>query len=306
MPGIEIVSQLEGPHLDQIGELIEAATRVDGHEPLGEHKFLRIQRGDDLSAAILAVEGERIVGYAHTLTYGESEGRRQSCEIVVHPGFRRRGLGRKLLLHVVTHARSEGARRLDVWAYNNSPVSARLAADLGFRAERRLLHMDRALGDVPEPPPVPGTAIRSFRPGIEEEAWLSLNNRIFAGHPENGSWTLDDLQARMAQPWFRADDLLMLEVEGTLAGFCWLKLEERPGAGRAGEIYVIGTAAEYRGRGLGRYLLGRALAHLRTRAADTVAVYVDESNPAAVSLYDSAAFRHHHVDVCYSRDLPSQ
>jgi mycothiol synthase len=156
---------------------------------------------------------------------------------------------------------------------------------------------------VPAPAVAPGAALRAVRPGVDDEAWLALNNRIFAGHPENGEWTLDDLRGRMAQTWFDANDVLLLEADGALAGFCWLKVEERDNEGRVGEIYVIGIAPEQRGRGLARYLLGSALQHLRTRAADVAAIYVDESNEAAVSLYETSGFHYHHVDVCYSRDL---
>jgi mycothiol synthase len=97
----------------------------------------------------------------------------------------------------------------------------------------------------------------------------------------------------------------MLEVDGKLAGFCWVKVEERGDEGRMGEIYVIGTAPEYHGRGLGRYLLGEALRHLSGRDVRAVAVYVDQSNERAVALYWSFEFHHHHVDVLYSLPLPA-
>jgi mycothiol synthase len=98
----------------------------------------------------------------------------------------------------------------------------------------------------------------------------------------------------------------MLEVKGALAGFCWLKVEDRRDEGLVGEIYVIGTAPECRGMGLGRFLVARALRHLRERGTRIAAIYVDESNAAAVSLYGQAAFHHHHVDVCYTRDLGAE
>ena len=139
--------------------------------------------------------------------------------------------------------------------------------------------------------------------GDDDVRWLTLNNRIFAGHPENGSWSIEDLRARRSQPWFNPDDLLMLEVRGSLAGFCWLKVEGRPDEGLVGEIYVIGTAPECRGLGLGRLLVGHALRRLRERETRIAAIYVDEANLAAVSLYEGAGFHHHHIDVCYSRDL---
>ncbi|MBI2724371.1 MAG: hypothetical protein HYX50_04840 [Chloroflexi bacterium] len=64
MRQLQVVSLLDGRHLPQLQELLEAATRVDGHGPVGEHKFLRLQRGDDLAVAVLAFEGARLAGYA--------------------------------------------------------------------------------------------------------------------------------------------------------------------------------------------------------------------------------------------------
>ncbi len=303
MRHIEIVPQLDAQHLEQLPVLLSAATRADGHEPLGEHKFLRMQRGGDLGAAVLSFSDSELTGYAHTVTYGEGEDRRASCEFVVHPMHRRRGIGRMLLSQAIDHARDQQALRLDLWAYNDNPASARIAAEFGFHSARRLLHLHRHMRDVRHEPAPAGVRLRAFVAGVDDEPLLSLNNRIFAGHPENGAWTLDDLRARMAQPWFDANDVLLLEVDGRAAGFCWLKVEERGDDGRVGEIYVIGALPEYQGRGLGRYLVGEALWRLRARKVDAAAIYVDQANDAAVRLYESSGFHHHHVDVCYTRPL---
>ena len=306
MHHIEIISRLDVERVEELEELIDAATEADGHEPIGEHKFLRMRHGDDVTIGFLAYEERRLVGYAHTLTFRDGAERRVSTEIVVHPDVRRSGIGGALLQYVIRHAESEGAQRLDLWAYNDSDSSRAMTTAFNLEVTRRLMHMHRH----PGPPPIvatpEGVRIRPFRPGEDDERWLELNNRIFAEHPENGTWTLDDLRARMSQPWFRADDLLMLEVNGQLAGFCWVKVEERGDEGQVGEIYIIGTSPEYHGRGLGRYLLGEALRHLSRREVDAVAVYVDQSNERAVALYWSFEFHHHHVDVLYSMPLPAE
>ncbi len=306
MHHVEIVSQLETHHMEQLPALLDAATREDGHEPLGEHKFLRLQRGDDLSEAILAFEDGVLAGYAHTVTYGDADERRASCELVVDPALRRRGVGRTLLSQAIMAAQGKGALQLDLWAYNDTSASQRIAAQFAFTPARRLLHLHRHMRSAPLTDALPGATIRAVRPGKDDEAWLALNNRVFAGHPENGRWTLDDLRARMAQPWFRADDVLLLEAGGVLAGFCWLKVEERAAEGRVGEIYVIGTAPEYQGRGFGRYLLASALRRLREREASVAAIYVDQSNVAALGLYTANGFHYHHVDVCYTRGLGAE
>ncbi|MEX0751126.1 MAG: GNAT family N-acetyltransferase, partial [Dehalococcoidia bacterium] len=127
MHHLEVVSHTDVQHLDQLPELIEASTLADGHEPLGEHKFLRIQSGDDLALALVAYEAGRLAGYAHTLAYGDAASRRVSCEFVVHPQERGRGVGRLLLSRALEHAIGQGARSMDVWAYNDSRTSSHMA-----------------------------------------------------------------------------------------------------------------------------------------------------------------------------------
>ncbi|HUF53627.1 MAG TPA: mycothiol synthase [Dehalococcoidia bacterium] len=306
MHHVKVITRLEGQNIERLEELIEAATEADSHDPIGEHKFLRLKRGDDLAMGVLAYEESELVGYGHTLTYGIGGARRVSCEMIVHPAFRGGGIGRVLLDRIIQHAENEGARGLDMWAYNDHPAARAIAREYAFEETRRLLHMHRH----PGPPPVPdrpeGAAIRAFSPGEDDEFWVSLNNRIFADHPENGSWTVADLHARMVQPWFRSEDLLMLEVDGVPAGFNWLKVAEKRREGMVGEVYIIGTSPEYHGRGLGRYLLAEGLTHLSERGVDAVAVYVDQANQRAVALYWSFEFHHHHVDVLYSLPLPRQ
>jgi mycothiol synthase len=97
----------------------------------------------------------------------------------------------------------------------------------------------------------------------------------------------------------------MLEVDGKPAGFCWLKVQAKGDEGMVGEVYIIGTAPEYHGRGLGRHLLAEGLRHLSERGVDAVAVYVEQTNERAVALYWSFEFHHHHVDVLYSLPLPA-
>ncbi len=67
---------------------------------------------------------------------------------------------------------------------------------------------------------------RPFRPGLDEEAWLVVNNRAFDWHPEQGGWDTSTLKARESQPWFDPEGFLLHE-EGSprrLAGFCWTRV----------------------------------------------------------------------------------
>jgi len=127
---------------------------------------------------------------------------------------------------------------------------------------------------------------------------VALNARIFSSHPEQGSLTLDDLRDRIDEPWFDADDLLVLrDGDGRMVGYDWLKVEDD-----AGEIYVLGVDPELAGQGLGRSLLRAGFARLADRGISTADLYVEGDNEPALALYRSAGFVDQTVDIQYRRD----
>ena len=80
---------------DALG-LVRAATEEDGVSPLSEHVLLHLRYGGDPSArSFLRYAGDELAGYAHLDPTDPVAG--PSGELVIHPRFRRRGLGLELL-----------------------------------------------------------------------------------------------------------------------------------------------------------------------------------------------------------------
>jgi mycothiol synthase len=214
--------------------LAAAAAQTDGVGPLSEQVRLHLRYGGDPAARNLLLRlGPDLAGYAHLGFADPAEGR--SGELVIHPAYRRRGLGLALSRAVLAE---EGALPVRIWAHGDLPAAARLAAATGFRRVRSLWQMRRSLRDaVDEPRLPPGVSLRTFVPGQDEADWILLNARAFAGHPEQGKWTRADLEHREAAPWFDPDGFFLAERDGHLAGFHWTKIHKpeaaQPDAGHA-------------------------------------------------------------------------
>ena len=292
--------------------LAAAADRADGVGPLSEQVRLHLRYGGDPAARNLLLRlGPDLAGYAHLGFADPAEGR--SGELVIHPAYRRRGLGLALARAVLSE---ENALPVQLWAHGDLPAAARLAAATGFRRARALWQMRRSLRDaVDEPQLPPGISLRTFIPGQDEADWILLNARAFASHPEQGKWTRADLEHREAAPWFDPDGFFLAERDGHLAGFHWTKIHKpeavqpdagQPDAGQpgepVGEVYVVGVDPAEQGTGLGRALTLAGLRYLQERKMPAVMLYADGDNTAAIHLYTRLGFTHTATDVMYAHD----
>ncbi|MCX5120156.1 mycothiol synthase [Micromonospora sp. NBC_00362] len=278
--------------------LASAAGDTDGADPLDEHVLLRLRDADAPAVHLIArADDGTLTGYAHLDTTDPVAG--IGVELVVHPAYRRRGTGRALARGVLASATGP----LRAWAHGDHPSAAALAVDLGFARARVLWQLRRPLAAPLGEPRLPdGVALRAFRPGADDAAWLALNARAFAEHPEQGRWTSDDLRVRLAEPWFDPAGFLLAEetATGRLLGFHWTKVHERPGSARIGEVYVLGVEPTAHGGGLGRALTTAGLAHLRDRRGlDRVMLFVDDSNTGAVALYERLGFARWSAHINY-------
>jgi mycothiol synthase len=306
---VEVVGRLTPPQIAAVTAVVDNATEADGVRPLSEHVMLHLRYGGDESTRNLLIwRDSELVAYAHLDLTDPVEG--ASAEMVVAPALRRQGFGRT----VITAALEQVAGPLRLWAHGGLAEASLMAEHLGFRRVRVLLQLRRSLiAHLPSVTLPDGVTVRTFQPGVDDEAWLALNARAFAGHPEQGAWTLEDLHHRMAEHWFDPAGFFLAEtfVEGTpqLVGFHWTKVHgQHPhtdvdhGHEPIGEVYVVGIDPSAQGKGLGRDLTVIGLQYLRGRGLHQVMLYVDESNVAAIRLYESLGFSRWDTDVLFRHD----
>ncbi|HVX09072.1 mycothiol synthase [Humibacter sp.] len=273
----------------------DAASEQDGADPFNEQTRLDLASGRrSAHAAYSGADGstgpdaDRIVGAAAT---GAGE-----LDLVVLPGERGRGYGTALLESLLPTLDPN----VSAWSHGDHPAARALAASHGFQLVRTLLRLRLpSLIQVVRRPLPDGIRIETFDPVAGASDWLAVNSRAFAGHPEQGRMSADDLSEREAEPWFDPDDFLVaLDDEGRMLGFHWMKLE--PGSDE-GEVYVLGVDPGAAGRGLGSVLLAEGLVRMRERGRTSASLYVEGDNDRALALYRRAGFVDDAVDVQFRR-----
>lgn len=311
--------RLSGSEAVEVAQLIDAVADADGVSPINEHVLLHLRHGGDTSSSnfLMRAADGTLIGYAHLDPTDPVEG--PAAELAIHPGQRGQGLGRQLLA-AVEQASPDG--RLRLWAHGAHQGAAALAVNAGYSRSRVLWQMRKSLLDhLPQLNVPEGARFRTFEPGRDESPWTALNNAAFAEHPDQGRWNTNDILLREKEPWFDPAGFLLAErntgdagADGhsaELIGFHWTKIHGSAPAHELsgthahepiGEVYVIGVHPSARGMGLAQALTIAGLRYLRSRGLRQVMLYVDESNAAAIAIYEKLGFTRWDTDVSYTRD----
>jgi mycothiol synthase len=298
MRRVEIVSRPEGAVLTRLVSAVDRIEAASGRPALSDHLRLDLLAG--------GAPGFRIV------TVAEPDGTQDRVLAVAQASAANEGL----VMEVAALPDAEPAIALDAadtlldaiartgggavtWWVDDADDGVRsLAASFGLAPTRALHEMRRPLPH----PDRSAVATRSFVPGADDEAFLAVNNRAFAGHGEQGGWTRETLALRLHEPWFDAHGFRLYEENGRLLAFCWTKIhdDEDP---RVGEIYVIAVDPDGHGRGLGRALTLAGLDSLSDRGITVANLYVDVANDTAVGLYTRLGFEVHRTRAAFSGTL---
>jgi mycothiol synthase len=295
-PWVESASVLTATDLAAVLELVRQVTATDGASPISEHVLLRLRAGGRPTDrhVIGRDSAGRMIGYAYVdradATVAVAEIAATSTEVAQQ---------------LVAAIETDGVPGLLVWARGQSSALVDVLDKLGYRRDRVLLQLRRPLsGELAEPVWPAGVTVRAFVPGQDEAAWLELNNTAFADHPDQSGWTLTDVTEREREPWFDPAGFFLAERSGALVGFHWTKVHPADsGRGREalGEVYVVGVSPVMQGQRLGSALTLLGIRYLRALGLATVILYVDESNPSAVHVYERLGFTRFDADTCFVR-----
>lgn len=276
----------------RVRDLIDTARIQDGVAPASEQTLLRLPaKGENGWWHLLYERDGDVLAYAHLDVVDDQA---PWAELVVAPLSRRHGIGTAMITELTRRA-----PRVRLWAHGFLPATANFAITRHLRVVRELWQMARPLADLPDGRPLPeGFAVSTMSTERDETDWVRVNAVAFESHPEQGRMTLADLRERMAEPWYDADGFFLIrdvregQRDAPLAAFHWTKVERG-----IGEVYVVGVDPSYQKHGLGAAATWVGLNHLRGLGLETVTLYVDGTNAAAIATYRRLGFERVGIDV---------
>ena len=156
---------------------------------------------------------------------------------------------------------------------------------------RHILKLHRDLDTNSLPQADHDYTIETFDPAIHKQQWLDLNNLVFAHHPDQGNWAMQDLDNRMAEPWFDPHGFFLATENGVIEGFVWTKIhQDFVNQEPVGELYVVGVDPDHAHQGIGRAVSVAAINYLVAKGLKHSMLYVDADNENGLALYTSLGF----------------
>lgn len=281
-------------------QILQAAEAADGFAPLSEQFVAGLSDQRVGQQQVLAFLDDELVGLA-----GVDD---DNAEMVIAPKHRGQGYGTCLYEHL---QQVVGAG-LQVWAHGQLPAARTIAEKHQLQIVRHLLVMSltgAGLQKSAEPGAAPaGFVAADYTESVDcfgadhvENSWVEANNQAFSWHPEQGGWDRDRLHRAMDAEWFDPQDVILLwdndaavgvDKHPALAGFHWTKWHgaAEDSAEAVGEVYVIGLASAYQGRGLSGHLLRLGIKQMVNKGATEVILYVEKDNESAVRVYEKSGF----------------
>ncbi|WP_147265868.1 GNAT family N-acetyltransferase [Nocardia puris] len=157
-------------------------------------------------------------------------------------------------------------------------------------------YMTRPLDDLPEPELPSGFRARPVRGEVDLPSRVAVHRAAWAP-----SLLTEDRYRNVMSTWpYRPDlDWVIEAPDGTFAANCLLWFDDR---NAVGELEPVGTAPDFRRRGLARAVCLAALHRLRDLGAQSAIVYPVADRPGPVALYGDLGFRPYARTVTFAKN----
>lgn len=295
---------------DDLAAFTELANLANHHDAIPEHNepeefanwLAHNERRDPARDIVLAeVDGQVVASGIAGWELDNDGGYNYASWGMVHPEWRRRGLGGALLRWVEARQRQVAqshppaiAKRLESWSYVKEEGRTALLEANGYRPIRYWFEMQRAtLDDIPDVALPDGFEFRAARTEDLQEAFdveVSAFRDHFGGTEEGE----EAFQRMVGDPRLDISLWVLVWRGGRIVAEALNRIPQAENAALGvarGRVVAVAVLRDWRRRGLGRAIVAESLRVLRDAGMTSASLGVDAENPhGALGIYEALGF----------------
>ena len=249
----------------------------------------------------------KLVGYG--VAFEQPSGQ---CTIylVVHPAYRKQGLGSQLLDLTQQRAHEVDSKYILVYANEHNAPSNLFLKKHGFQPVGSIGSLKApASMNVPAPEFPAGFTLKKYSEVNEPRTLLHALNMCYQGmwgHQHNDNPSEEELKSPRFLKYYSAEDILLLYNEkNEVIGICSLKSEgKKDGAGEVSDLLDgPGILQEFRDKGYQRQMVLAGIQHLRQRHTHPITLEFWGESEYALNSYRELGFETVNHYIAYHKEL---
>jgi len=273
-----VAARLSTQQVSQVRALVDSCEERDGYSMEARLDIGTLETRPEGSVSdVLWYESGQLVGFAGMNNYSDPS--EVEAIILVHPEFRRRGIGRRMARVVVRECQNRGVRRLLIVVPQESREGAGFARMMGTRHSHSEYTMDLDVSRIPPFEPIHDAV--ELRPAGAED--VPIMATIVASAFAEPVGEEEQALVRLMKDSTRITYLAT--QDGRPVGVIQSAVSE-------GRAFIVHFAVrpDMQGRGIGRQMLMAIVRGLQNSGGKWITIEVETENQNALSLYQRCGF----------------
>ncbi|MHA1772157.1 MAG: GNAT family N-acetyltransferase [Candidatus Thorarchaeota archaeon] len=224
---------------------------------------------------------------------------------MVHPEYRTRGIGTRLLdeLEYLSNRNTIRMMTCNIPSYQEYSIS--FIEHRGFERISEWLKLSHPdLSRIQQPVDIDGFTLREMG-AADAKTWAEMQNQIFHGNYQYQDVSEADFVTIRNRSDYDPDLFLLGLVDGRPAAYCLglIFTPSKENQERRVLIQGIGVLPKYRGHGFGRNILEMVLWRAHQKGIRLSELVVNSDAIPARKLYESIGYEEHYGRIWYSKEL---